>query len=237
MERRYFSSSFGKVSYLFREGKNPIIFLHGLGGTGNTWIKLSTYLDESYALYMLDLLGHGRSEKPKLEYTIEVQEKVLDEFINEIGGDIFSLVGNSYGGWVSMRFTVDVRKPEYLVLEDTAGINVTFGEMPEYFRKKMVQRLIAENDMNSETVIENIISNNSNPKWKMKQEELAGINSKTLIIWGSDDTVIPVENGMELWKAIKGSKFVEIEKGRHVPHLSEPKLVAAAIDDFFKTGY
>ena len=46
MERSYLSLSSGGISYLERKGQYPIIFLHGLGGTGNNWLKLAGYLPD-----------------------------------------------------------------------------------------------------------------------------------------------------------------------------------------------
>lgn len=235
MERRYFNSSLGKISYLFREGRFPIIFLHGLAGTGNSWIKLAQFMDASYSLYMLDLLGHGRSAKPEIEYTVEAQETILKEILEEINQEKFSLVGNSYGGWISMRFAMDVIKPDYLVLEDTAGINVTFGELPDDIRGVIARNLVDRNRMNSKKVIESIMINNSNPIWKLKEEELRNLNSKVLIIWGSDDSIIPKSYGLRLNALIPGSNFVEIKGGGHVPHIFEPKQVATILNYFFKS--
>ena len=99
MFRRSFESSYGTISYIERSGKIPVIFLHGLGGTGNSWMKLPQHLKEDIGLYFLDLVGQGRSAKPDIEYTISVQEDVIGELTEALGLEDVSLVGNSYGGW------------------------------------------------------------------------------------------------------------------------------------------
>ncbi len=232
MERKYFNSSYGKISYLEREGSYPIIFLHGLGGTGNSWTKLSPYLDEKIGLYLIDLLGHGHSDKPEMDYTIEVQEKAISEFITSNGIENYTLMGNSYGGWVSLRFTVDIKEPRKLILEDSAGINITYGEVPEETRNEFINKVVKSNEFNSKHVIESIIKNNANPKWKVKEEELGRIRTDTLIIWGTDDHVIDIKYGERLNFLIPKSKLKKIEYGGHTPHIRKPKEVANEIVSF-----
>jgi pimeloyl-ACP methyl ester carboxylesterase len=232
MERKYFNSSYGKISYIERDGKDPIIFLHGLGGTGNSWTKLSPYLNEKIGLYLIDLLGHGHSDKPNIDYTIEVQEKAIQEFIISNNIENYTLMGNSYGGWISLRFAVDVREPKKLILEDSAGINITYGEVSDETRNEFINRIVKSNDYNSRHVIESIIKNNANPKWKMKEEELAKIKTDTLILWGTDDRTIDLKYGEKLSEFIPNNKFVKIDNGGHTPHIRKPKDVAYAINSF-----
>jgi len=232
MQREFIQTSFGKLSYLKRDGNYPLIFLHGLGGTGNSFLKLNPYLKENIALFMLDMLGHGKSDKPMIDYTIEVQKKVLKEFIDNMGFEKFSLMGNSYGGWVSMRFSIDIMNPDKLILEDSAGINITYGEVAEDVRRQFINNILKNNPGNEEYVIESIIRNNANPKWKIKDEEFDKIKSPTCIIWGDNDRIIPLSYGEELNKKIKNSKLEIIKDGGHVPHYRKPQEVARVINGF-----
>ncbi len=232
MERKYFDSSYGKVSYIEREGTNPIVFLHGLGGTGNSWTKLTPYIDEKRGCILIDMVGHGHSDKPMTDYTIRLQENIIKEFINSKGVENYILMGNSYGGWVSLRYTIDVEKPSMLILEDSAGINVTYGEVSEEVRNRFIDSIVSSNSYNKRFVIESIIKNNIDPKWKIKDEDFRNIDVKTLIIWGSDDHIIDINYGKKMNELIPKSKFVEIENGGHTPHIRKPKETADAIDSF-----
>ncbi len=235
MLRKSFNSSHGKVSYIEREGQKPVIFLHGLGGTGNSWMKIAQYIDETFGLYFLDLLGHGRSDKPPIEYTIPVQEDVIDDFISYNGLGQFSLAGHSYGGWVSMRYSIDRKRPQKLILEDSAGINRTVGEMQEEQRTSFVRAVVKSNSMNSDEVIESIVRNNADSRWKVQESELKKLQVKTLIIWGTKDRVIPLENGRRLGELISGSRFEEVQNAGHVPHVQFPELVGKLFDSFLKS--
>ena len=50
--------------------KNPasdttIFFIHGLGGRGEQWRNQIAFFQDKYSLIIPDLLGHGKSDKPK----------------------------------------------------------------------------------------------------------------------------------------------------------------------------
>lgn len=235
MLRKNFSSSRGTISYLEREGPNPVIFLHGLGGTGNSWMKLSQYIDEAFGLYFLDLLGHGRSDKPDIEYTIPVQEDVIDDFISYKSLQDFSLVGHSYGGWVSLRYSIDRNRPKKLILEDSAGISMTVGEMQEEQKNNFVKTVVKSNSLNSNQVIENIVRNNADARWKIRESDLKGLGTKTLIVWGANDTVIPLENGRRLNELIQGSRLEIVQNTGHLPHVHFPELVGKLFNSFLKS--
>lgn len=235
VQRISFRSSYGPISYIERSGKIPVVFLHGLGGTGNSWIKLTQYLGDEFGLYFVDLLGQGRSAKPEIEYTIAVQAAVIEEMVVGLGLEDFSLMGNSYGGWIAMRYSVDKRAPSRLILEDSAGINRTFGESGQESRNRFVKMVVRSNPMNTEAVIGNIVKNNSDPKWKMGESDLLALKTKTLIIWGKLDELIPLENGKKLREMIPGSSLVEIENAGHVPHVQFPETVARILTKFLKT--
>jgi pimeloyl-ACP methyl ester carboxylesterase len=54
----------------------------------------------------------------------------------------------------------------------------------------------------------------------------------TLIVWGTDDPIIPVDHGRVAHELIPGSQLVEIEGAGHWPHLDEPDQLVEAIIEF-----
>jgi pimeloyl-ACP methyl ester carboxylesterase len=56
----------------------------------------------------------------------------------------------------------------------------------------------------------------------------------TLIVWGTDDPIIPVEHGRAAHELIAGSQLVEIEGAGHWPHLDEPDRLVDAIGEFME---
>jgi len=81
---------------------NPIIALHGLGGTLYSWRELKGRFP-NHQLILLDLKGAGNSPKPHdKHYAIRDQADLILKFIRDSNLNNLTLMGNSYGGAVSL---------------------------------------------------------------------------------------------------------------------------------------
>lgn len=58
------------------------------------------------------------------------------------------------------------------------------------------------------------------------------INHPTLIVWGEEDTVIPLETGEKLYNSILHSRFVVFKDCGHVPQEEKADLFTALVSDF-----
>ncbi|MDV3347545.1 alpha/beta hydrolase [Leptolyngbyaceae cyanobacterium CCMR0082] len=107
---------------------NPVLlFLHGFLGESSLWRLLMERLADRYRCIALDLLGFGRSSKPKLKYTIWHQTAFVSEFIAALKLTNVTLIGHSYGGWASSALAIEQADTnafllEYLILIAPAGI-------------------------------------------------------------------------------------------------------------------
>ncbi len=236
MQRSEIHSDIGTISYLHRDGAVPIIFLHGLGGSGNNWIKLQQYLDPGFALYMPDLAGQGRTKIESYDYTIGMQCRAIRSFVDGLGISHPALVGNSYGGWVSLRLVLSGMPVSRLFLVDSAGINKTGGEGTPESREAFVDRIMRMNPRNSRESIRQMIINNATGREKLSDEELGSISVPTTIIWGSEDRIIPVDYAYRLHSLIHGSDLEIIQGAGHTPQTSNPEEVAGIISRFTMKG-
>lgn len=85
-----------------------LFLIHGFTGSADDWRTLTPALDTNYNIYMIDLIGHGRSDSPDepflyTQYSIVDQ---LDEIINSVNSDINVLAGYSMGGRAALSFAV-----------------------------------------------------------------------------------------------------------------------------------
>jgi pimeloyl-ACP methyl ester carboxylesterase len=62
------------------------------------------------------------------------------------------------------------------------------------------------------------------------------ISVPTLILWGHDDRLVPLENGKKLADKIKNSVFEEIPNCGHVPQEEQPGSVIGHINDFLQSS-
>src|SRR5436190_1209539 len=57
----------------------------------------------------------------------------------------------------------------------------------------------------------------------------------TLLIWGTDDPIIPAAHGRTAHEQMPGSRLVEIPGAGHWPQLDHPRQVVAALNEFIET--
>jgi pimeloyl-ACP methyl ester carboxylesterase len=105
----------------------PVVLIHGLGGRSEDWRNLAPYLTRAgYRVYMPDLPGYGRSERPPdFSYSVRDEAGIVIGFLNALRLKQVDLGGWSMGGWIVQL--VAAQAPERvarLMLFDSAGLHV-----------------------------------------------------------------------------------------------------------------
>jgi pimeloyl-ACP methyl ester carboxylesterase len=80
----------------------PLLLVHGFGASTDHWRKNITGLCQDFEVFAIDLLGFGRSAKPKLQYSGDLWRDQLNDFISEVIGQKAVLAGNSLGGYACL---------------------------------------------------------------------------------------------------------------------------------------
>jgi pimeloyl-ACP methyl ester carboxylesterase len=76
--------------------------VHGFGASTDHWRKNIDQLQSQFQVWAIDLLGFGRSAKPKQEYSGNLWREQLHDFITEIIQQPTVLAGNSLGGYAAL---------------------------------------------------------------------------------------------------------------------------------------
>ena len=101
----------------------PVILLHGLGEAGVVWYGNMEPLARRHLVYALDLPGHGASDKPRWANSLERSAEFLVAFMEALGLERVSMVGNSVGGLLALVTALNYpQRVGHLVLEDSAGL-------------------------------------------------------------------------------------------------------------------
>ena len=64
------------------------------------------------------------------------------------------------------------------------------------------------------------------------EEDAHLVNHPTLIIWGEEDNVIPIENGEKLYNSVLNSRFVVLKNCGHVPQEEKPEVFVNLVNGF-----
>ena len=89
-------------------GNGPtIVFLHGFLSSSNYYRRIRKRVEKNHTVVALDLLGHGKSPKPKnIEYTYQDHIDAIHHTLDSLGvKPPFVLAGHSMGALLSLRYT------------------------------------------------------------------------------------------------------------------------------------
>ncbi len=216
----------------YGEGSN-IVFLHGWGVTGRTFDKVSRHFD-NYHVWILDLPGFGLSPEPEVCTTDYYVSKLSDFIIeNKISNPI--IIGHSFGGRIAIKYASKYHVSK-LILIDSGGI-VEHGFM--YHIKVMLYKTLKffkiKNKMgstdykNASLQMKKVLVNATNESLIPYMKK---INCETLIIFGKNDEITPVDHGKIMETNIKNSGLVVIPNSGHFPYIENPKYFLLVVDSF-----
>ncbi len=115
-----------QIEYTVMGTGRPLVLIHGFGASIGHWRKNIPVLAEGgYRVFAIDLLGFGGSDKPPLDYTLELwQEQIRDFWAAQIQEPTV-FVGNSIGALLSLM--VMANSPEIaaggVLINSAGGLN------------------------------------------------------------------------------------------------------------------
>jgi len=229
----------------------PIIFIHGAGGSSATWIMQLRGLSDAFNVIAIDLNGHGKS-KDRLEK--DVTKSYLDD-INSAISKYFQpiLVGHSMGGMLTQLYALT--NPEKIRGIVLVGTGAKLRVMPSIFD------LLKNNfDDYIDAVSGFMFHKGASPelvdasKTEMKKckpdiisrdfaacdlfdimDDVSKISVPALVIVGRDDVMTPVKYSEYLHRSITNSTLKIIENAGHAVMLEQPGVLNKIIRNWINS--
>src|SRR5689334_13221498 len=92
------------VAYTSAGAGEPLLLVHGLGSTRQTWDVILDALAATHTVIAPDLPGHGGSDPPAGDYSLGAFAVGLRNLLIALGLRSATLVGHSLGGGIAMQF-------------------------------------------------------------------------------------------------------------------------------------
>jgi pimeloyl-ACP methyl ester carboxylesterase len=88
-------------------GRGPnLVFLHGSWDDGSQWLRTIEHLSSDFQCFAPDLLGFGDSERPNVNYSIDLEVECLAQYLDSLNLRKVYLIGDSLGGWVAASYAL-----------------------------------------------------------------------------------------------------------------------------------
>jgi pimeloyl-ACP methyl ester carboxylesterase len=112
-------------------GSGPaLLMIHGIGDNSDTWRTVLPELSKHYTVIAPDLLGHGKSAKPRGDYSVAGYANAMRDLLTVLDVDRVTVVGHSLGGGVAAQFAYEYpERCERLVLVSTGGVSRTVSPL------------------------------------------------------------------------------------------------------------
>src|SRR3954465_5667658 len=112
-----------RVSYR-TAGDGPVVLLiHGIAGTSAQWVDSMPLLAETNTVIAPALLGHGRSAKPRGDYSLGAYAAGLRDLLIALDHRKATVVGHSLGGGIALQFAYQFpERSGRLVLVSSGGL-------------------------------------------------------------------------------------------------------------------
>jgi len=244
-----------RTRFIVKGSGEPLVLLHGLGSSLETWKNNLDYFAKYFRTYAFDMIGFGLADKPKIRYRLDVFAEFLKEFLRALKIEKTNLIGSSLGGLIALWFSINnqemVRK---LVIEASPGFEVGAGNTIKKYMgdwwtieklKKFYDFIYYRPIIDDKTLISRFKMFNTPeakysykstlemPKdWKDLSKRLKNFKKPTLIIWGKEDKLIPVKHAYEFRKLMENLELIIFDETGHVPHAEKPKEFNRAVINF-----
>lgn len=233
----------------------PLLLLHGAGGNPG-WLPYHRALAQQYTVYAPSHPGYDQSGRPDWLGTMNDMAHFYRQFIETLQLAPVHLMGFSMGGWLAAELAAMCPPMlKSLVLVGAAGLKPQEGEIAEIL---MVSQDVAKKlrfyDPSQVPDYDTLVNRQLTPdeeaaQWRNREmtsrlcwrpyfhnpnlpHYLRGVTVPTLLLWGRQDAIIPVNCGELYQQALPHATLRIIERCGHSPALEKPQEFLEAVRPF-----
>jgi non-heme chloroperoxidase len=236
----------------------PVILLHGYADSWRSFERVLPYLPGSIHTFALTQRGHGDAGRPDTGYGIHDFAGDVFAFMNALHLGPAVIAGGSSGGFVARCFAIghtlqtlglvligtplSLRdKPGVLRMRDSTISGLTDPVDPGFVRE-FIKSTFAKPVPQS--FMETLVAESLKVPARIWKATLAGlladdsdinldrITAPTLVVWGSQDNIVPRSDQETIVARIAGSRLVVYSGAGHALYCEEPERLAFDLTRF-----
>ena len=247
-----------KIRY-FEKGtsKDTLLLLHGLGASAERWEGVISLFAKKFKVIVPDLIGFGYSDKPMVDYTTDYFAEFVSKFVNKVGIKELNVIGSSLGGQIAaesiINHDVNVKKlvlvsPSGVMKHSTPALNayISAALYPNADSALNAFQAMSCREKIDEKTISGFVERMQLPNAKLAfmstllglsnsqviTEKLQLLTIPTLVVWGENDPVIPIEYAQSFVSAINDCRFYKMVGCGHTPYVEKPEKFFEIMSNF-----
>lgn len=228
--------------YIDNKKENTLVFLHGWGQNIQMMLPIANSFTKDNNVLVIDLPGHGKTKEPSYAWELDKFVDMLHELFKFLKIKDPILVGHSFGGKLSIIYASKYKvkklvllsspyKGEYKKLPFKVKVLKKLAKIPglksmaNYFKKHMG----STDYKNASPLMRDILVKHVNTN---VTEDLEKITVPTIIIWGTNDTTVSINQAYEMEKILKDAAVIPYEGKTHFAYLEDKQKTINIIRSF-----
>lgn len=236
-------------------GKSPLLFFNGIGANIELVAPFARQMgDRDFIIF--DMPGVGESPDPVLPYNAITMSRTASLLMDDFGYDQFDVMGVSWGGAMAQHFAMQYpdRVGRLILAATSAGWMMMPGKFSALSKMANPRRYVDPDYMakNFETLYGGKPAGSDGHVARLKPPSGLGyayqllaligwtsapflpflMKAETLIMMGSDDNIVPLENGKFLKMLIPGAELHVVEGGGHLFLVGQAEESMEVITEF-----
>lgn len=220
-----------KINYLLNDNGHDkwAVLLHGWGQNIKMMEPLCPAVEDSCNILIIDLPGFGLSSEPKKALTIEDYADIVNKLVESLNIKIYILIGHSFGGRVSIKYASKYGVEKLVLLaspfrKSTKKVSLKVKILKSMKKVPGLNKLegFAKNHIgsrdykNATPIMKQILVNAVNEDLL---EDGKKIQAPTIIIYGTLDSEVSLEDAKEVESTLKDAALIVYEGCTHYAYL------------------
>ncbi|HEY7062694.1 MAG TPA: alpha/beta hydrolase [Chloroflexota bacterium] len=241
-QERYVDADGFHIRYLEAGQGPPLVWFHGAGGLRRS--AAQDLLAQDYHMFLFEAPGFGRSPVNERSQSMQDLGRSMAEAVAALDLGRYNLLGHSFGGrlaaWLAVQAPDNV---DALVLAAPAAI-VPEGHVRQAAPESRANTLYAHPERlppippPDPAVLaqqEALLRRVSNPRPDKELEaRLADVKIPTLVLFGTEDVMIPPEMGRRYREIMPNCHYVLVYDAGHGLDADRPEAFARVVSDFLE---
>jgi pimeloyl-ACP methyl ester carboxylesterase len=221
----------------------PLLLLHGLGGSCRWWGHNLDGLAKHFRVYAPDLPGFGLSHSRQF-FNLHSAADELVRWMQQIGLRRAHIVGHSMGGFVAIDLAA--RYPAFVDRLVLVSAAVRAADIKPQINLRQIKPNMCQikSRLRGLNTLPLLLSDicRCNPRNLLAateammrtkiQDRLQRIQARTMVLWGDQDAMVPIEQGYALAQQLPCEELVMIENAGHNLMWDQPETFNKELTNF-----